>query len=653
MNRKERRASRSRGAGPALGSAAHTPPAETLADLMGTAMARHQAGALIEAEHHYRHILTLFPAHAETHGMLGAALMAQGKSDEAISHFERVIAIKPALPGAYENLAKAYMTAGRPELAIDPASRALELSETAQCKIFFAQCVQSVRFAADNGRFRKLVLRALLEAWAAPRQLAGVCISLIKLNGAVNNGAARANAAWPARLPAMELCGASGMTALSRDELLLALLECDPVTDIDLERLLTNLRHIVLTACTADGPTDEHLEEHRLRLYCAVARQCFINQYVFSLTQAEADDVLRLRASLEKALASDKPSSLLNLVAAAAYFPLHTLANAEVLLARSWPECVAALIVQQVEEPAQEREIAATIPVLTPVSGDVSDRVRQQYEESPYPRWVKAGPPAQAAQPDSQPQQRLDVLIAGCGTGLSTIEFALQAPQARIAAVDLSLASLSYAQRMARKFGVANIEFGQADIMELTSFERTFDLIDVSGVLHHLADPWQGWRLLLSLLRPGGTMQVGLYSQLARQNIVAARALIAERGYRPIPDDIRRCREDIIAAPEGSLLKSVTRWEDFFTTNECRDLLFHVQEHRITLREIKSFLAANNVQFTGFLLDAATRRRFATRYPDPAAMTDLDRWHDFETAAPGTFTAMYQFWIRKPAERST
>jgi hypothetical protein len=142
-----------------------------------------------------------------------------------------------------------------------------------------------------------------------------------------------------------------------------------------------------------------------------------------------------------------------------------------------------------------------------------------------------------------------------------------------------------------------------------------------------------------------------LYSELARQNIVAARALIAERGYRPIPEDIRRCREDIIAAPEGSLLKSVIQWEDFFTTNECRDLLFHVQEHRITLREIKSFLAANNVQFTGFLLDAATRHRFAMRYPDPAAMTDLDRWHDFETAAPGTFTAMYQFWVRKPAPR--
>ncbi len=68
--------------------------------------------------------------------------------------------------------------------------------------------------------------------------------------------------------------------------------------------------------------------------------------------------------------------------------------------------------------------------------------------------------------------------------------------------------------------------------MELGSIGRTFDFIDVSGVLHHMADPWQGWRVLLSLLRPGSTMQVGLYSELARQHVVAARKLIAERGYQ-------------------------------------------------------------------------------------------------------------------------
>jgi hypothetical protein len=135
---------------------------------------------------------------------------------------------------------------------------------------------------------------------------------------------------------------------------------------------------------------------------------------------------------------------------------------------------------------------------------------------------------------------------------------------------------------------------------------------------------------------------------LARQGIVAARRLIGDRGYRPIPQDIRACREEVMAADDGSLLKSVIQWNDFFAMNECRDLMFNVQEHHITLREIKSFLTASGVQFGGFMLDAITVHRFATRFPEPAAMTNLDCWQAFEAHAPSTFAAMYQFWVHKP-----
>jgi hypothetical protein len=78
-----------------------------------------------------------------------------------------------------------------------------------------------------------------------------------------------------------------------------------------------------------------------------------------------------------------------------------------------------------------------------------------------------------------------------------------------------------------------------------------------------------------------------------------------------------------------------------------------VQEHRVTLPEIKSFLAANGVEFAGFMLDLCTFQLFATRFPELAAMTDLDCWQAFETEAPGTFAGMYQFWVRKPAADAT
>jgi hypothetical protein len=83
--------------------------------------------------------------------------------------------------------------------------------------------------------------------------------------------------------------------------------------------------------------------------------------------------------------------------------------------------------------------------------------------------------------------------------------------------------------------------------------------------------------------------------------------------------------------------------------SECRDLLFHPQEHRLTLPDIKAFLAHNHLQFAGFVLPPAILRRFAMRFPEPTAMTDLDRWNTFESEAPDTFAGMYLFSLHKPA----
>jgi SAM-dependent methyltransferase len=89
------------------------------------------------------------------------------------------------------------------------------------------------------------------------------------------------------------------------------------------------------------------------------------------------------------------------------------------------------------------------------------------------------------------------------------------------------LTSICYAMSKTRELGVRNIEYAQADIMKLGSIGKTFDMIESIGVLHHLAEPEAGWRQRLSLLRPGGFMRLGLYSERARQHVVAARKLIS------------------------------------------------------------------------------------------------------------------------------
>jgi tetratricopeptide (TPR) repeat protein/SAM-dependent methyltransferase len=598
--------------------------------------------------------LAIDPSLAEAWLGRGHFLRGQHRHEDALAAYDKASALKPDLAEAWLGRGSVLLATGQLGLAIGAARRALALNEAPHTKAFFAQCATFAGAGTDDGgEWRELVFRALSEAWIRPRELSGLCIALIKRSSIVRDCIARASEAWPERLTAAELCGPSGLAVLADDPLLACLLECSPVADVGLERLLTNVRHILL----ASGAADDEPGEDLLRFYCAVARQCFINGYVFSTTEAETEKAKQLQTSLEAALTSGDPCPAIWPVIVGAYGPLNTVSNAEALLDRSlaggWPPCVQALIVQQVAEPLEERRIAAGIPMLTAIDDAVSRAVRQQYEESPYPRWVMAGPPARPGiLEERKPEQIRDVLIAGCGTGLITVEFARQAARARFLAIDLSRASISYAERMAQKLGVKNVKFAQADIMGLASLGQDFDFIEASGVLHHLADPWAGWRILLSLLRPGGMMQVGLYSELARRHVVEARALIAQHGYRPIPQDIRRCREEIMAAGDGTVLKSLTGVADFFTTNDCRDLLFHVQEHRTTLPDIKSFLAANDVEFAGFVLDAATRQRFVARFAEPGALLDLDCWHVFETELPNTFANMYQFGVQKRATYS-
>src|SRR5262249_54071423 len=121
----------------------------------------------------------------------------------------------------------------------------------------------------------------------------------------------------------------------------------------------------------------------------------------------------------------------------------------------------------------------------------------------------------------------VDFLIAGCGTGRQAIETASWFPGARVLAVDLNLANLAYAKRKAEEAGLGGIEYAQADILGLGSIDRRFDVVDAVGGLHDLADPAHGWRVLLSLLRPAGFMRIGLYRRSMREDIGAARALIA------------------------------------------------------------------------------------------------------------------------------
>jgi len=442
--------------------------------------------------------------------------------------------------------------------------------------------------------------------------------------------------------------------AIARDPLFRTVLELAPVRDLPLERFLTLVRRHFLHATPAGV---DFGEKAKVELCCALARQCFLNEYVFAVGAEEQRQLETLQETITTSLADGLPIPEIPVLLLASYLPLACVPGGRRLLDRTWPSRVRAVLRQQLIEPEEEGQYRESIPRLTPIENSISRLVQDQYEQNSYPRWIA---PVSASKPTTieaylrqlfpsssfsqvSGNGGTEILVAGCGTGQQSIATARKFIGARVLAVDLSLSSLAYAKRMSDMLEVRNVEYGQADILQLGNLARSFDVIEASGVLHHMAEPLQGWRVLLSLLRPGGFMNVGLYSRTGRQIIQGAREFAAEKGYPASTDGIRRLRQDILLTAH----REVSKWSDYYTTSECRDLLFHVQEHHTTILDIARFIDEQGLRFIGFHVPPHIADAYRRRFPHDTSLTDLSGWVTFENENPYTFSSMYQFWLQK------
>lgn len=445
-------------------------------------------------------------------------------------------------------------------------------------------------------------------------------------------------------------------------DLLVALLGNSSIQDIALEKLMLSIRTALLKSVVS-SENGESLEPSLAALIEAMARHNFTNEYIWEETPEEAALLEPLHARIEAWLVEGKPVSASHLFTLGAYRDL-----AQIDIVRRWVASLAVNAPQSLDptlrllvfNPIWEAEIAKALPILTPIETGVSSAVRAQYEKNPYPRWRKSNklptlPYVAAIAQEIKPNVRLlqatadepRVLVAGCGTGKHPIDSARFYRGAQVLAIDLSLASLSYAARQAAELGVMNIAFAQADILRLHGVDHDFDIVESAGVLHHMAQPEEGLRRLVAALKPGGYLKLALYSRAARRDITQARAAISSRGYASDLAGLRSFRRDYLAG-DFEFVGKLERFSDFFLTSNLRDLVFHVQEHQFSLPEISAMLARNGLEFLGFRsLEGDVRRRYAGETPQDPMQTDLIQWDAFELRHPGTFNSMYNFWCRK------
>jgi SAM-dependent methyltransferase len=448
---------------------------------------------------------------------------------------------------------------------------------------------------------------------------------------------------------------------LLRDEVFLDLLRTGIVKSPELERLLTALRRVLVLEVARQRLADRDL----IQFVVALMQQCWVNEHVWMASPEELRAISDREVAIGGLLGGDVDEGH-NLLLASLYEPnfkaLAAHAGEGGGLARIEPKALGEVIVHRVAEHVDERARVERMPRLGTLVDPTSRKVAEQYEAAPYPRWTRLGlhlregemrrgmaqyfDPARLAFMD----QPFEVLVAGCGTGMDAIQVALgYRPNARVLGVDLSAASLAYASRMADRLGATNVEFLQADIQELgrsADFRARFRMVECGGVLHHMADPLQGWRALLGCLAPGGLMRIALYSAAARSNLTALRGDPAYPGPGCGEAELRAFRQILLNRPRGQPGSELVGSPDFYSKSGFRDLVLHVSERCFTLPDIQGFLGEAALTFRGFM-PPVFFDLLRQHSPEAVWPGTLESWAELERAMPFLFAGMYKFWCEK------
>tara|TARA_B100000925_G_scaffold291791_1_gene281465 strand:+ start:2067 stop:4154 length:2088 start_codon:yes stop_codon:yes gene_type:complete len=610
------------------------------------------ANVYIEINENLKAIDTIFnalsirPDFAEGYNTLGLALYKNGDIDGSIKKFKKAIELKNDLLSAYNNLGISYKDKNELELAFECFIKAIKINQSFIEPFHnIATIFKDINLKKNRTDLHEIILKLLeRKNCVDPNEISNSIIKLLKLDtnfkNIIENYFLIKN-----KKPIKEL-----ISIFASYPLFLKTISVSLICDLRIERILLDIRSEILLSIfeTKSSPT-------LLSFQSSLALHCFTNEYIYSTTLDEKQALEKLETEIDKQFSMSKQPDSHLLLCIASYRPLHEYNWFSMIINNSVLEEV---VFRQIEEYYLEDKIEIKKNSYKP-SDNISKKVKQQYEENPYPRWINSHFrlfPITIADFVSEIQikihnpaiskiNELEILIAGCGTGQQSINAALLYKNSNVLAIDLSISSLKYAKRKTEELGLKNIEYLEYDILDLKNLNRKFDVIECVGVLHHMSDPFQGWSILKDCLKDGGLINIGLYSKYARRKINTLRKEIKRKKIKYNCTDIKSYRSLLIRdLPEK--IACISHIQDFYNTSMFVDLLFHQYEKQFSLIEIKNYIQKLGLVFCGFE-DKRIKDLFQTQNKSKQDLYDLEKWNLFEIKNPDIFAGMYQFWCQK------
>ena len=117
-------------------------------------------------------------------------------------------------------------------------------------------------------------------------------------------------------------------------------------------------------------------------------------------------------------------------------------------------------------------------------------------------------------------------VVADLGAGEGTLSQLLAQRAEQVIAVDLSPKMVEYGAALAKRHGLANLEYRIGGIESVPIDDRSVDLAVFSQALHHASDPQVALREAHRILKPGGALVV---LDLLQHAFEEARELYADR----------------------------------------------------------------------------------------------------------------------------
>ena len=598
----------------------------------------------------FKKAIQIQPNYSDAHYNVGIVMQELGEHKEAIIYYEKAIQIKPDYAKAYNNLGIALQELGEYRKAINEYKKAILIVPNSIIVNGLSDLFKSIKLGnikKDNSDDLKDLLLFLYKKNNINHDNIFHNSKLLLFLGE-NENQLKQNIHKNSSLLQNKI-----IQNLLNDKLFLLMLQKSLIADKFFEKLLTKLRNEILLSLMV---SNKDVLKKYFDFIVSLAEQCFLNEYVYSQSKNEINFINQLK----NRIINNNEINKLEVAVLACYIPLNTSKKIinKLIDYKSDNILFNDLITINIKEPLEEIKLASSIKSFKKIDDTISKKVREQYEEHPYPRWRYVNKYSHAnflfqLNDEIKPNQvkynkkflNPKVLIAGCGTG-QHIASAERYLNSNILGVDISLKSLAYAKRKVLELNLKNIEFLHADILQLKNLEKKFDIIECVGTLHHMKDPLSGLKILLDLLEPHGFLKLGLYSKIARQNILKARELIKKRKIKNTTENIRIFRESIINEKEDQSLQKILNIKDFYSTSMVRDLIFHVQEHVFTLPKISKILKDLNSEFLGFI-NPSIKFEYSKLFYKDTKNISLDNWNKFEMTNQEAFSNMYQFWIRK------